>query len=437
MNSASYWSSLTRSGLMVGLLSVVSLPLMAGETWVRCGSLVDVVEGRTLGGHTVVVREQRIDDVRSGHPDAPDDVDLVDLSGLVCLPGLMDMHTHLSSEFNPQAYVQRFTLNEADIALRGANFARITLEAGFTTVRDLGDSFNVSVALREAINSGQIVGPRIFTSAKSLATTGGHADPTNGWRRDLMGDPGPAEGVINSAEDARQAVRQRYKDGADLIKITATGGVLSVARSGQNPQFLIEEIEEIVRIARDYDMHVAAHAHGTKGMRRAILAGVHSIEHGTYMDDEVLALMVERGTWYVPTISAGRFVADKAEIDGYFPPIVAAKAAEIGPLIQDTFGRAQAAGVRIAFGTDCGVCPHGSNAREFEYMVEAGMSPANALRSATLNSAELLGLEEELGRIQAGFIADIIAVPGDPLEDVSQLSDIRLVMRDGQVYLHR
>jgi imidazolonepropionase-like amidohydrolase len=346
----------------------------------------------------------------------------------------MDMHTHLSSQSSPQSYIERFTLNEGDLALRGANYARITLEAGFTTVRDLGDSFNVSIALRNAINDGRVPGPRIFTAAKSLATTGGHADPTNSWRQDLMGDPGPGDGVVNGLDAARQAVRQRYKDGADLIKITATGGVLSVARSGQNPQFTEEEVAEIVRIAADYDMHVAAHAHGTEGMRRAIVAGVHSIEHGTYMTEEIMDLMIEHQTWYVPTISAGRFVADMAQIEGYFPPMVRTKAAEIGPLIQDTFARAHAAGVRIAFGTDCGVCPHGSNALEFVYMVEAGMSPVDALRSATLGAAELLG-RADLGQVRSGFVADLVAVAGDPLADVELLQDIRFVMRDGQVFV--
>ena len=421
--------------LAAASLLALSTAAVADTQWLRCGSLVDVDRGLTLGAHTLVIEAGRIAEVFDDHRTVPEGVEMLDLSSLVCLPGLMDMHTHLTSQSSPDSYIQRFTLNEGDIALRGAHFARITLEAGFTTVRDLGDSFNVSVALRQAINAGLIPGPRIFTSAKSLATTGGHADPTNGWRRDLMGDPGPRDGVVNSSEAARQAVRQRYKDGADLIKITATGGVLSVARSGQNPQFLIEEIEEIVRIARDYDMHVAAHAHGAEGMRRAILAGVHSIEHGTYMDDGLIALMIEHGTWYVPTISAGRFVAEMAEIEGFFPPLVAAKAAEIGPLIQDTFGRAQAAGVRIAFGTDCGVCLHGSNALEFQYMVEAGMSPADALRAATINSSELLGRSEELGRIRPGYLADVIAVDADPLADVAVLSQVRFVMRDGQVFV--
>jgi imidazolonepropionase-like amidohydrolase len=411
----------------------LSTPVLAGESWIRCGGLVDVAEGRTLGAHTVVVSEGRFGELRRGHPQPADGVELIDLGSLTCLPGLMDMHTHLSSQSSPQSYIERFTLNEGDLALRGAHYARITLEAGFTTVRDLGDSFNVSIALREAINQGRVPGPRIFTAAKSLATTGGHADPTNAWRQDLMGSPGPREGVVNGVDDARQAVRQRYKDGADLIKITATGGVLSVARSGQNPQFTEEELSEIVRIARDYDMHVAAHAHGTEGMRRAIVAGVHSIEHGTYMTDDIIELMLEHRTWYVPTISAGRFVADMAEIEGYFPPLVRAKAAEIGPLIQDTFARAHRAGVRIAFGTDCGVCPHGDNALEFVYMVEAGMTPADALRTATIHAAELLG-QDDLGQVRAGFLADLIAVDGDPLESVESLREVRFVMRDGEVF---
>lgn len=423
--------------VMVLVMGVTLSGFASGETWVRCGGLVDVDEGERLGAHTVIVADGKVSELRQGHPQWAEDVARVDLSALTCLPGLMDMHTHLTSESSPDSYSNRFTLDEADVALRGAAYARKTIEAGFTTVRDLGDSFNASIALRDAIDEGRIPGPRIFTSAKSLATTGGHADPTNGWRRDLAGDPGPREGVLNGVAEARAAVRQRYKDGADLIKITATGGVLSVASSGDNAQFRMDELEAVIDTAADYGMHVAAHTHGTEGMRRAVEAGIHSIEHGTYMTDEVMQLMIDKGTWYVPTISAGQFVAEKAEIEGYFPPVVANKARRIGPVIQETFERAHAAGVRIAFGTDCGVCPHGSNASEFGYMVEAGMRPADALRTATVHAAELLGREEALGRLQPGYDADLIAVDGNPLEDVTLLEDVHFVMRDGRVFVER
>jgi len=418
---------------LVGWLPVESL--LAEETWLQCGGLVDVEQGVALGAQTLVITEGRIERILSGHPEAEASVGRIDLRELNCLPGLMDMHTHLTSQSSRNSYIQRFTSNEADVALRAADYAWRTLQAGFTTVRDLGDSYNASIALRNAIEAGHIRGPRIFTSGKSLATTGGHADPTNAWRRDLAGDPGPRQGVLNGVADARQAVRQRYKDGADLIKITATGGVLSMARSGDNAQFKMDELEAVIQTAADYGMHVAAHAHGAEGMKRAVAAGIHSIEHGTYMDDEIMQMMIERGTWFVPTISAGKFVAQKATEEGYYPPMVAAKAARIGPLMQDTFARAYAAGVPVAFGTDCGVCPHGSNAREFGYMVEAGMSPADALRSATVNAARLLGRAEDLGQLRPGYRADVIAVRGNPLDDVGVLMEVDFVMRDGQVFV--
>ena len=267
-----------------------------------------------------------------------------------------------------------------------------------------------------------------------MATTGGHADPTNGMKFKLMGDPGPAEGVVNGIPDARKAVRQRYKHGADLIKITATGGVLSVAKSGENPQFKEDEIRAIVETAADYDMHVAAHAHGAEGMKRAVRAGVRSIEHGTLMDDETMDLMKERGTYYVPTISAGEFVAEKATVDGYYPEIVRPKAAKIGPQIKNTFQKAHQAGVKIAFGTDSGVSYHGENAKEFLYMVEGGMAPMAAIQSATKVAAELLGIEDALGTIEVGKTADIIAVKGDPIKDISALRDVVFVMKNGVVY---
>jgi imidazolonepropionase-like amidohydrolase len=346
----------------------------------------------------------------------------------------MDMHVHLSNQYSARSDVERFRLNAADYAFRSAANAERTLLAGFTTVRDLGAAYNVNIALRNAIAQGVVRGPRVFAAGRALATTGGHADPTNGWRADLMGDPGPAEGVVNGVEDARKAVRQRYKDGADLIKITATGGVLSVSASGHNPQFTEAEIRAVVEAARDYGFHVAAHAHGAEGIKRAVRAGVRSIDHGTLMDDEGIGLMKKHGTWYVPTIVAGKWVAEKAEVPGFFPDLVRPKAAEIGPKIQATFGRAWRAGVKIAFGTDSGVSEHGANAREFEYMVEAGMPPLDAIRSATLATAELLGASDRLGSIEPGKLADVIAVSGDPLQDVKALARVAFVMKEGVIH---
>ena len=351
------------------------------------------------------------------------------------MPGLMDMHVHLSSQHGgPQTYLERFSLNEADYALKAANYAEITLDAGFTTVRNLGDGYHETVSLRNAISKGYATGPRIFTVGKSIATTGGHADPSNGLSHLLRPDVGPKQGVVNGEVEAREAVRSRYQDGADLIKITATGGVLSVAKSGQNPQFMTDELEAIVQTAKDYGMTVAVHAHGKEGMKRAIVAGVDSIEHGTYMDDEVRDLMKQKGTYYVPTILAGKFVADKAKIDGYFPELVRPKAAAIGPLIQNTFEKAHKAGVKIAFGTDSGVSAHGDNAQEFSLMVEAGMSEADAILSATVNSAALLGVSDTLGTLEAGKFADLVAVVGNPLEDITLLESVYFVMKDGKIY---
>lgn len=410
-----------------------SAGLQAQQTWIYCGQLVDTELRSVREGVTVIVEGNRIAEVREGYARVPKGMRLIDLRNHTVLPGLMDMHVHIEHESNPKAYEERFRKNEADVAFDAAVYARRTLLAGFTTVRDLGGS-GVNVALRKAIDAGKVVGPRIFTAEKSLASTGGHADPTNGVKRSMMGDPGPKEGVVNGAADARKAVRQRYKNGADLIKITATGGVLSVAKDGQGPQFTMEELEAIIHTAHDYGMHVAAHAHGKEGMRRAILAGVTSIEHGTLMDDEIIELMKEHGTWYVPTISAGRFVAEKAKVPGYFPAPVVPKALAIGPQIQETFAKAYRAGVKIAFGTDSGVSPHGQNAQEFAYMVEAGMPPIEAIASATMHAAELLGLTDRLGSVRAGKLADIIAVKGNPLQDIRLLQQVDFVMKDGIVY---
>ncbi|KHT58406.1 amidohydrolase [Alteromonas macleodii] len=405
------------------------------DTLIHAGKVFTGTSNSLQENVTIVVDDNKIKAVKKGFAEAQEGDTVIDLKTSTVMPGLMDMHVHLSSQHGgPQTYLERFSLNEADYALRAANYAKITLDSGFTTVRNLGDGYNETVALRNAISKGYATGPRIYTVAKSIATTGGHADPSNGLSHLLRPDVGPKQGVVNGEAEAREAVRTRYQDGADLIKITATGGVLSVAKSGQNPQFMTDELEAIVETAKDYGMTVAVHAHGKEGMKRAIEAGVDSIEHGTYMDDEIRTLMKKHGTYYVPTILAGKFVADKAKIDGFFPELVRPKAAAIGPLIQNTFEQAHKAGVKIAFGTDSGVSAHGDNAQEFSLMVEAGMKPADALLSATVNSASLLGISDILGTLEEGKLADIVAVQGNPLDDISLMESVSFVMKDGVVY---
>ncbi|MPR35174.1 metal-dependent hydrolase family protein [Salmonirosea aquatica] len=421
-------------GLLCILLSLGTTH--AQRTLLHCGNLLDVNKGEMRPEMTVIVEKNKITAVEKGYAQAKSGDKVVDLKKSYVLPGLIDMHVHLESETRRGGAYDRYTQNPPDVAFQAAKYAKTTLMAGFTTVRDLGGS-GVNVALRNAINKGIVDGPRIFTAGKTIATTGGHADPTNGYRRDLMGDPGPLEGVINGVDDARKAVRQRYKDGSDLIKITATGGVLSNAKDGQGPQFTEEEVKAIVETAKDYGFTVAAHAHGAEGMKRAIRGGVQTIEHGTLMDDETIELFKQYGTYYVPTIIAGRTAADSARIMGYYPPLVTPKALAIGPKIQATFAKAYKAGVNIAFGTDAGVYPHGYNAKEFEYMVEGGMPAAEAIRSATVTNAMLLGMSDSLGSLEINKLADLVAVEANPLQNVKTLQNVTFVMKDGVIYKNK
>ena len=407
--------------------------LHAQRTLLHCGNLIDVKQNRVLTEQTVIVEKNRIVAVERGYTNPQPNDQVVNLRQKFVMPGLIDMHVHLESETSKDGTLKRFTQNPADIAFESVKYAETTLMVGFTSVRDLGGT-GVNIALRNAVNKGLVKGPRIFTAGKSIATTGGHADPTNAYRKDLAGDPGPIDGVVNGVEDCRKAVRQRYKDGVDVIKITATGGVLSLAKDGSNPQFVEEEVRAVVEIARDYGLKVAAHAHGAEGMKRAIRGGVASIEHGTYMDDEVIALMKKYGTYYVPTILAGKTVADSAKVPGYYMAIVVPKALAVGPQIQNTFAKAYKAGVKIAFGTDSGVSVHGKNAMEFQFMVEAGMPALEAIRAATLSAADLLGMPEQLGQIEKGFLADIVAVGEDPSKNIKTMMQVQFVMKDGIIY---
>jgi imidazolonepropionase-like amidohydrolase len=408
--------------------------ITAQTTYILCGKLVDTKSGKIAKEKTIVIRENKIYLVLDGYALVKSaDAITIDLRDKVVMPGLIDFHVHIEQEFDRNTRLNTYILNEADVAFNSVGFAKTTLLNGFTSVRDLGGT-GVNISIRNAINNGKIPGPRVFTVGKALATTGGHADPTNGSSRSLIGNPGPKEGVVNSVEDARKAVRQRYKNGADWIKITATGGVLSVAKSGDNPQFTIEEIKAICETAKDYGMYVAAHAHGDEGMRRAIIGGVKTIEHGTYMSDETMELMKKYDAYLVPTITAGKEVAEKAKIAGFYPDIVVPKALAVGPQIQGTFASAYKKGVGIAFGTDAGVFKHGNNGKEFGFMVEAGMPAMETIQSATVTNAMLLNMESEIGQIKKGFYADIIAVDDDPTKNIATMENVVFVMKNGKVY---
>ena len=406
----------------------------AQDYYIHAGKLFDSEKGEMISNMTVIVSDKKIKEVRKGFktPKKDDDI-VIDLKDSTVMPGFIDLHVHIESEYNREKYMTAFTAEESQIAFSSLKFAKRTLMAGFTTVRDLGGS-GVNISLRNAINKGEVIGPRIFTAGKAIGTTGGHADPTNGWKKSLAGDPGPRQGVINGVDEARKAVRQRYKDGADVIKITATGGVMSIAKNGENPQFTLEEIKAICETAKDYDMIVAAHAHGDEGIQRAVRGGVKTIEHGTLLSEESMRLMIEYGTYLVPTMTAGKEVAAKAKIPGYYNELVVPKALAIGPKIQNTTAKAYRAGVNIAFGSDAGVFSHGKNAKEFRYMNEAGIPVIECLQAATIVNSKILSVDNEIGQIKEGFTADIIATRLDPTKDVKTLENVIFVMKDGEVY---
>jgi imidazolonepropionase-like amidohydrolase len=431
-----------RAGLRAACAAIATLAFGAcaqaqSTTLVHCGTLLDVPGNAPKRNATIVVRDGVIVEVRSGFatPSQAGDAkaSIVDLSGLFVMPGMIDCHVHITGEMSPDARLRAVQETDADGALNGVVYARRTVDAGFTTVRDVGASGDAIFALRDAINARKVVGPRILAAGEAITPTGGHGDGTHGYRDDLFDYPTPFVGVADGPYEARKAVRHQVKRGADLIKLTATGGVLSATAQGTGQQFFEDELAAIVETSHALGRKVAAHAHGADGIKAALRAGVDSIEHGSYLDDEAIALFKEKGAYLVPTVFAGETVANLGMKDGYFIPAVRDKALAVGPVMLGALGKAHRAGVKIAFGTDCGVGPHGQNGRELELMVEAGMSNVEVIKSATIVAAELCGLEAKIGTLEKGKAADFIAVAGSPLDDISVLREVRVVARDGVV----
>lgn len=368
----------------------------------------------------------------------PSSAEVIDLGDATLLPGFIDAHTHLTSMYSDdwkQAALDSLQKTIPEQALDASANARMTLMAGFTTVRDVGSSNYLDVALRNAIRDGVVPGPRMLVTVHALGSTGGHCDWEGGYRQGLFGkESDPLEGVINGPEQARYAVRLDHKYGADMIKVCATGGVLSLTDDVDTPQLTQEELNAIVDEAHALRRKTAAHAHGNEGAKRAIRAGIDSIEHGSFMDDEALDMMKQHGTYLVPTLIAGDSLREKIDKGLYLPPPIVAKTKAALSARSQMFQHALAKGVKIGFGTDAGVYAHGRNAEEFHLMVDLGMKPIDALRTAASSDAELLGLQDKIGTLEPGKLADVVGVPGDPVENVRQTEHVVFVMKEGIVY---
>jgi imidazolonepropionase-like amidohydrolase len=404
-------------------------------TLIHAGTLLAKPGQEPTSKQTIAIDNGRVTSVTAGFTAAKSDDTLIDLSDHFVLPGLIDCHVHLTGEFGPRHKMDLVEEGPEAVAMHAAHYARVTLHAGFTTVRDLGEigkPGNAIFALRNAVAKGYVPGPRIFAAGSIISPTGGHGI-TCGYRDDinLLFDP---SGRADGADGCREAVRRQISRGADLIKFVATGGVLTDTDTGTDRQFFEDEYEAIVATAHMLGRRTTAHAHGADGMKAALKAGVDGIEHGTFMDEEIIETMVRKGVFYVPTALAGATVAEYAKTQNFMPKAIRDKALAVGPNILATVTRSHAAGIKIAFGTDTAVSPHGQNAKEFALMVKAGMTPMQAITAATVTAAEHIGQPANLGAIEPGKAADIVATAASPLADINELLSIRFVMRDGKVF---
>jgi imidazolonepropionase-like amidohydrolase len=409
-------------------------------TLLHAGTLLAVPGQKPLTNQTVVIEQGKISSIQPGFLEASqlnlpaDQVTLINLKDQFVMPGFIDMHTHITSERDPNANPHEWTtLFDEDAAFRAIPYAEATLQAGFTTVRNVGGNYKLMLALKRAIAAGYVEGPRIITATGAVSATGGHGDD-HGYRPEIMNAFETNVAICDGADDCRRAVRALVKQGAEVIKITATGGVLSNTAAGVGQQLTDDELRAIVETAHSLGRKVAAHAHEADGINAALRAGVNSIEHGSYLNDESVRLFKETGAYLVPTLLAGVSVTEELETNQNIPPAIAEKIRQVGPVVEASFKRALKGGVNIAFGTDSGVSKHGTNAREFELMVGYGMDEDAAIVSATLEAAELLGMKESLGSLETGKWADIVAVSENPLQDITLLKEIQFVMKEGTVY---
>jgi len=418
--------------------SLVSTSALSNTQVIHAGSLLSIPGKAPLKNHTLVITDGVITAVKKGFvkpKEISKNATLIDLSSSFVLPGLMDMHVHLQGEFSPKNDSEKLRMSDADKLVKSAYFAKKTLMAGFTTVRDLGGSPEQSFALRDGIKKGYLDGPRIIAAGSNVAVTGGHGD-VDGMSPDLL-DIHTAQTICDGPYDCRRATRRAIKYGADVIKITSTGGVLSDTNTGTGQQMADDELTEVVNAAHALGRKVASHAHAATGINAALRAGVDSIEHGSYANEESIRLFKQTGAYLVPTLMAGDTVVDMAKNSNFMSPVIAAKAIRVGGDMIANFKRSVKAGVKIAYGTDSGVSRHGNNAREAVLMYQTGMKPNEIIKSATINAADLIGKSNSLGTLEIGKIADIIAVDNSPLKNIEALLDVDFVMKSGRIVKHK